>query len=167
MTQVTLRGVPITLSGRFPQLGTPAPGFTLCTAGLSDVTLALLKGKKVLLNVFLSIDTPVCAASVRAFNERAAGLDNVVVLCISADLPFTAGRFCSAEGIDGVLVASFFRNTEFAQAYGVAIDEGPLRGLAANAAFVINEEGVVTYAQLVEEITEEPDYDAAIAALQG
>ncbi|MGF1716673.1 thiol peroxidase [Photobacterium chitinilyticum] len=167
MNQVTFQGTPVNLSGHFPKSGIPAPDFTLCASDLSDTTLASLKGKRVLLNIFPSIDTPVCAASVRAFHEKAAGLANVVVLCISADLPFATGRFCAAEGIDGVQSASFFRNTEFAQAYGVAIHEGPLRGLAARATLVIDEAGVVTHAQLVEEITDEPDYAAAIAALQG
>lgn len=167
MTQVTFQGNPVTLSGAFPQPGTPAPDFTLCAADLSDLTLASLKGKKVLLNIFPSIDTPVCAASVRAFHEKAAGLDNVIVLAISADLPFATGRFCSTEGIEGVQSASFFRNTEFTQAYGVRIQEGALRDLAARATLVINEAGEVTYAQLVAEITDEPNYDAAIAALQG
>ncbi|MEJ2766884.1 thiol peroxidase [Photobacterium sp. MCCC 1A19761] len=167
MTQVTFQGTPVQLSGHMPQAGTPAPDFTLCAGDLSDITLASLQGKKVLLNIFPSIDTPVCAASVRAFHEKAAGLENVIVLCISADLPFATGRFCAAEGIDGVQSASFFRNTEFAEAYGVAIHEGPLRGLAARATLVIDESGIVTYAQLVEEITDEPNYNAAIAALQG
>ncbi|WP_282175129.1 thiol peroxidase [Vibrio diabolicus] len=167
MTQVTFQGTPVNLSGQFPKLGTPAPEFTLCAGDLSDITLASLKGKKVLLNIFPSIDTPVCAASVRAFHEKAAGLENVIILCISTDLPFATSRFCAAEGIDGVQLASFFRNTEFAEAYGVAIGEGPLRGLAARATLVIDEAGIVTHAQLLEEITNEPNYDAAIAALQG
>lgn len=166
MTQVTFQGNPVILSGTFPQPGSPAPGFTLCGAEMSDMYLESLRGKKVLLNIFPSIDTPVCADSVRTFNQQASRLENVVVLCISADLPFALGLFCAAERLHTVKPASFFRHPEFTQAYGINISAGALRGLAARATLVIDEQGIVTHAQLVEEITDEPDYEAALQALQ-
>ncbi|WP_305815473.1 thiol peroxidase [Photobacterium leiognathi] len=166
MTEVTFQGDNIQLSGTFPKTGTQAPDFTLCGSDLSDVNLSSLKGKKVVLNIFPSIDTPVCALGVKAFNEKAAGVNNTVVLCISADLPFATGRFCAAEGIENVQTASFFRNAEFTNAYGVKLAEGALRELATRDVVVINEEGTVIYLELVAEITEEPNYDAAISVLE-
>ncbi|EAS42666.1 thiol peroxidase [Photobacterium profundum] len=165
MSQVTFQGNPVSVSGTFAQKGTTAPAFTLCGADLSDVQLKDFAGKNVVLNIFPSIDTPVCATSVRAFNEKAASTENTVVLCISADLPFATGRFCEVEGIEGVKTASFFRSPEFTEAYGVNLNEGALRGLATRAVVCVNEEGLVTYSELVSEITEEPNYDAALAAL--
>lgn len=165
MNQVTFQSDAINLAGTFPQSGTQAPEFTLCGADLSDVTLASLQGKKVVLNIFPSIDTPVCAIGVKAFNEKAANLENTVVLCISADLPFATARFCAADGIENVTTASFFRTPEFTEAYGVKLAEGALEGLATRAVLVLNEEGLITYSELVSEITEEPNYDAAMAAL--
>ncbi|PKF50943.1 thiol peroxidase [Enterovibrio nigricans] len=165
MTKVIFQGNAITLAGSFPQVGTQAPEFTLCGADLSDVVLTSLRGKRVVLNIFPSIDTPVCALGVKAFNERAANSQNTVVLCISADLPFATARFCAAEGIENVATASFFRAPEFAELYGVKLAEGPLTGLAARAVIVINEEGLVTHAELVSEITNEPNYDAAMTTL--
>ncbi|WP_439147380.1 thiol peroxidase [Vibrio sp.] len=165
MTQVTFQGDAIKLSGIFPQVGTQAPEFKLCSTDLADVTLASLQGKKVVLNIFPSIDTPVCALGVKAFNEKAANIENTVVLCISADLPFATARFCAADGIDNVTTASFFRAPEFTEAYGVKLAEGALEGLATRAVLVLNEEGLITYSELVSEITEEPNYNAAIAAL--
>ncbi|MGY3571068.1 thiol peroxidase [Vibrio sp. SCSIO 43135] len=165
MSNVTFQGAAVPLSGSFPAKGTQATSFSLTAGDLSELTLEALKGKKVILNIFPSIDTPVCAQSVRAFNEKAANQDNTVVLCISADLPFAAGRFCEVEGIEGVQHASTFRSPDFAQAYGVAIAEGALAGLTARAVVCINEEGLITHSELVAEITEEPNYDAALAAL--
>lgn len=165
MTQVTFQGNAINLAGTFPQPGIQAPEFTLCGADLSAVTLGSLKGKKVVLNIFPSIETPVCALSVKAFNEKAANLKNTVVICISADLPFATTRFCAADGIKNVTTASFFRAPEFTEAYGVKLAEGALEGLATRAVIILNEEGLITYSELVSEITEEPNYDAAIAAI--
>ncbi len=164
MATVTLRGNPFSTSGELPAVGAPAPKFSLVSNDLSEVDSDSLAGKKVVLNIFPSIDTPTCATSVRTFNERAAGLDNTVVLCVSEDLPFAAGRFCGAEGIENVQTGSDFRS-DFAETYGVKLEDGPLAGLMARAVVVIGEDGNVTYTQLVSEIGDEPDYDAAIAAL--
>lgn len=166
MAKVTFNGAEVSLNGRFPQEGNQAPSFTFTRGDLSDVQLADLAGKKVLLNIFPSIDTGVCATSVRTFNKRAAELANTEVLCVSADLPFAAGRFCGAEGIDNVQAVSTFRNPEFLQDYGVGIAAGALKGLTTRAVVALDEQGKVIYAELVEEITQEPNYDAAIAALQ-
>ncbi|PSW13883.1 thiol peroxidase [Photobacterium sanctipauli] len=165
MTQVTFQGNAVNVAGTFAVVGSQAPAFTLCGADLSDVQLADFAGKKVVLNIFPSIDTPVCAASVRAFNEKAASQDNTVVVCISADLPFATGRFCETEGLTNVQTASFFRAPTFTQDYGVNINEGALRGLAARAVICLNEEGLVVHSELVSEITEEPNYEAALAVL--
>ncbi|WP_322619566.1 thiol peroxidase [Shewanella sp. YLB-07] len=165
MMTVTFQGSPVSLSGTFPQTGQTALDFTLCAADLNDLTLDSLKGQKLVLNIFPSIDTPVCANSVRAFNEKASSLNNVTVLCISADLPFATSRFCGAEGIDGVITASFFRSPSFTEDYGVNLNEGALKGLATRAILVIDEEGTIVHRELVSEITEEPNYEAAIAAL--
>ena len=162
---ITFQSNPVSISGQLPLAGQTAPAFTLCAADLSDLTLTSLKGKRVILNIFPSIDTPVCAASVREFNEKATNIDNVVVLCISADLPFATSRFCGAEGIEGVQMASFFRAPEFTEEYGVNLHEGALKGLASRAVVVINEEGKVIYSELVSEITDEPNYEAAMAVL--
>ncbi|HSJ92068.1 MAG TPA: thiol peroxidase [Ilumatobacter sp.] len=164
MATVTLRGNPFNTSGELPAVGSPAPQFSLVGSDLSDVSSESFAGKRVVLNIFPSIDTPTCAASVRAFNERAAELDNTVVLCVSEDLPFAAGRFCGAEGIANVTTGSAFRS-DFAEAYGVKLEEGPLAGLTARAVVVIDEDGTVTHTQLVGEIADEPDYDAALNAL--
>ncbi|MDC5804319.1 thiol peroxidase [Vibrio europaeus] len=165
MSQVTFQGAAVPVSGSFPAKGSQATALSLTAGDLSELTLDSLKGKKVILNIFPSIDTPVCAQSVRAFNEKAASKDNTVVLCVSADLPFAAARFCELEGIEGVQHASTFRSPEFAQDYGVAISEGALAGLTARAVVCVNEEGLVTHSELVAEITEEPNYDAALASL--
>jgi thiol peroxidase len=164
MAQVTLRGNPFHTSGDLPQVGSTAPGFSLVGSDLSEITGESLAGKKVVLNIFPSIDTPTCATSVRTFNERAADRDDTVVLCVSEDLPFAAGRFCGAEGIENVKTGSAFRS-DFADAYGVKLQDGPLAGLTARAVVVLDETGTVTHTQLVGEIAEEPDYDAALAAL--
>jgi thioredoxin-dependent peroxiredoxin len=167
MATVTLKGeLKINVSGELPAKGGVAPDFTLVKGDLSEVSLKDFKGKKVLLNIFPSIDTGVCAASVRRFNKEAAALDNTVVLAVSVDLPFAAGRFCAAEGIANVVTASAFRNPEFAQGYGVLMEDGPLKGLLARSVVVIDTNGKVTYTELVPEVTQEPDYTAALAALK-
>lgn len=166
MTQVAFQGQAINLTGQFPQAGTQAPEFTLCGAELNEVTLETLKGKKTVLNIFPSVDTPVCAASVREFNKKVTEVNDAAVVCISADLPFAMARFCGAEGIENVQSASFFRSPEFAEAYGVKLAEGPLAGLAARAVVVLDEEGRVIHSELVSEITDVPNYDAAMEALR-
>jgi len=164
-TNVTLDGNPIELSGKFPQEGDNAPPFTLTSSGLEELKLDHWQGKRKVLNIVPSVDTGVCAASTRKFNEKAGGLDNTAVLVISADLPFAASRFCGAEGLDNVETLSTFRNYSFQQDYGVAIQSGPLAGLCARAVVVLDENNKVLHSQLVEEIKEEPDYDAALKVL--
>ncbi|MCC4860871.1 thiol peroxidase [Vibrio splendidus] len=162
---ITFQGNPVAISGLFPKRNQVAPSFTLCDKELNNLTLESLKGKNVLLNIFPSIDTPVCAASVRTFNEKFANLDNTIVLCISADLPFAMNRFCGAEGIDKVTTASFFRESSFTENYGVNLNEGALEGLAARAVIVIGQDGIVKHSELVSEITTEPNYESALAVL--
>lgn len=164
MASVTLRGNPIATSGELPSVGAAAPAFDLVKSDLSSVSSADLSGKRVVLNIFPSIDTPVCATSVRTFNEKAASLDNTAVVCVSADLPFALGRFCGAEGIENVVASSTFRST-FGGDYGVTMTDGPLAGLLARSVVVLDEQGTVVHAELVPEIAQEPDYDAALAAL--
>lgn len=164
MTTVTFSGNPVQLKGALPTVGAAAPAFTLTAADLSDKTLADFAGKRKVLNIFPSIDTGVCQQSVRTFNQRAAALNNTVVLCISADLPFAQARFCGAEGLDNVVTLSSFRSS-FAQDYGVALADGALCGLTARAVVVLDEHDKVLYVGLVPEITQEPDYDAALAVL--
>lgn len=165
MAQVTLKGNPVQTSGSLPAVGSVAPDFTLVKSDLSEVSLANYKGKKVILNIFPSIDTGTCATSVRSFNKEAAGLENTVVLCISKDLPFAQARFCGAEGIDSVITLSAFRDTDFAASYGVDMVDGPLKGLTARSVVVVDEAGKVAYTQLVSEIVNEPDYASALKAL--
>ena len=166
MAQVTLQGNPFHTSGSLPGIGEAAPDFRLVKTDLSETTLKDLAGKRVVLNVFPSLDTPTCATSVRTFNRRASEAPNTVVLCVSMDLPFAAARFCTTEGLANVVPASAFRAPEFGQAYGLTLVEGPLKGLLARAVLVVDEKGVVKHAQLVPEIAHEPDYDAALAALK-
>ncbi|MFN4324962.1 MAG: thiol peroxidase [Azonexus sp.] len=165
MSQVTLGGNPITVNGKFPQKGDAAPAFSLVAKDLSDATLATFAGKRKILNIFPSIDTPTCAASVRQFNALASSKPNTVVLCISADLPFAQGRFCGAEGLENVINLSTMRGREFLEAYGVAIASGPLVGVAARAVIVLDENDRVLHSELVPEIKNEPDYAAALAVL--
>lgn len=162
---VTLQGNPVPVAGTFPLVGQSARPFSLVNKDLADVALASYAGQRKILNIFPSVDTSVCAASVRRFNVEAAGLDNTVVLCISADLPFAQARFCGAEGLDKVVTLSTLRGAAFLQDYGVALAAGPLAGLAARALLVLDEQDKVLFAQLVPEITEEPDYAGALAAL--
>lgn len=166
MAKVTLEGNPFQTNGELPQVGTLAPDFKGVKGDLSEVKLSDYKGKKVVLNIFPSLDTGVCAASVRRFNKEASDLDNTVVLCISKDLPFAQTRFCTTEGLKNVVPLSQFRCDCFEKGYGVLLTEGPLKGLLARAVVVVNEEGRVVYTQLVDEIRNEPDYDKAIAALK-
>jgi thiol peroxidase len=164
MATVNLRGNPIHTSGELPEVGSQAPDFTVTGGDLSDVTLDQFAGKQLILNIYPSVDTPTCAASTRAFNERVGGRDDAAVLCVSQDLPFAFGRFCGAEGIENVKTGSVFRSS-FLDDYGVKIIDGPLRGLAARAVVVVDGDGKVKYTQLVPEIGQEPDYDAALAVL--
>jgi thiol peroxidase len=166
MATITLKGNPIETVGELPAVNTAAPAFTLTGADLADVTLDSRKGKKLVLNIFPSIDTPVCEASVRKFNDAAASLDGVHVLCISADLPFALKRFCGAEGIDAVEVLSEFRTHAFGDDYGCRIATGPLAGLLSRAIVVLDASGTVLYTEQVPEIASEPDYDAALAVLR-
>ena len=166
MAKITLRGKPLHTNGELPQVGTPAPDFTGVKADLSDVRLSDFKGKKVVLNIFPSLDTAVCAASVRRFNKEVSGLDNTVVLCISKDLPFAQTRFCTTEGLTNVIPLSQFRCDCFEKNYGILITDGPMRGLLARAVVVVDEKGETVYTQLVDEITNEPDYGKAISAVK-
>ena len=165
MTTVTLGGNPIHLAGQFPQPGQNAAAFSLVAADLSNKSLKDFAGKRKVLNIVPSLDTPVCATSTRKFNERASNLPNTVVLVISADLPFAMKRFCTIEGLNNVIPLSIMRGREFMSNYGVEILDGPLAGVAARAVVVLNENDKVIHAELVPEIKNEPNYDAALAAL--
>lgn len=165
MATITLHATPINTSGNLPALGSQAPQFSLTKTDLSDCTLADFAGKTVVLNIFPSIDTPVCAASVRRFNQEAGLHDNTVVLCISADLPFAHHRFCEVEGLKNVIPLSVFRSPAFGKNYGVLITSGPIAGLLARAVVIIDSSGKVTYTEQVPEISQEPDYAKAMAAL--
>lgn len=165
MAQVTLKGNPIHTSGELPRVGEPVPAFTLTGADLGELNAAQFKGQRVVLNIFPSLDTATCATSVRQFNARASQAANTVVLCVSADLPFAAKRFCVAEGLEKVVPASSFRSPDFGKAYGLTLVDGPLRGLLARAVVVFDENGKVLHTELVGEIAQEPDYDAALKSL--
>lgn len=165
MASTKLGGNPVVLNGNFPSVGSTAKAFNLVGKDLADVTLASLAGKKKVLNIFPSIDTGVCAASVRRFNQEAAGLTNTVVLCISADLPFAQARFCGAEGLENVITLSTMRGRAFLADYGVEIADGPLVGVSARAVIVLDEQDKVIHAELVPEIKQEPDYAAVLKAL--
>ncbi|MGE4404220.1 thiol peroxidase [Pseudomonas sp.] len=165
MTEVTLRGTPIQIAGDFPRAGDQARAFRLVGTDLADVELSAFAGKRKVLNIFPSIDTPTCATSVRKFNAQASALNNTVVLCISADLPFAQKRFCGAEGLENVVSLSTMRGAQFLDDYGVAIASGPLAGVAARAVVVLDEQDRVLYSELVGEIGSEPNYEAAIASL--
>jgi thiol peroxidase len=165
MATVTLHGNECNTNGELPAVGSTAPDFHLVDGKLNDVHLADYSGKKKILNIVPSLDTPTCATSTRKFNEKMAGRDDVVVLVISADLPFAQGRFCEAEGIRNVTTLSMMRTRGFAKDYGVLIGDGPLAGITARAVVVVDENGQVVYTELVPEIGDEPNYEAAIAAL--
>jgi thiol peroxidase len=166
MSTVTLKGNPIHVDGSLPADGSTAPAFSLVAKDLKNVSLADFAGKRKVLNIFPSIDTPTCATSVRHFNQDASGLDNTVVLCISADLPFAQARFCGAEGLENVVTLSTMRGASFLKDYGVAIADGPLAGVAARAVVVLDEHDKVLHGELVSEIAHEPNYDAALAVLK-
>ena len=166
MANVTLGGNPITVAGNFPKKGDTAPEFKLTAKDLKDLGLTDFAGKRKVLNIVPSLDTPVCAKSTRIFNERAGAAANAAVLVISADLPFAMNRFCGAEGINNVVTLSTVRNRDFHARYGVDITDGPLKGLTARAVIVLDENNRVLHSQLVPEIKNEPDYDAALAALK-
>ena len=167
MSQITSKGNPINTIGNLPKLKEKAPDFKLTKTDLSDVSLKDFAGKKLILNIFPSLDTPVCASSVRRFNKEASNLENTAVLCISKDLPFAHGRFCTVEGIENVVSLSELRDDEFSKKYGVKIVDGPMAGLMARAIVIINENGVVEYTQLVPEIVEEPNYEKALNFVKG
>jgi thiol peroxidase len=164
MAEVTLGGNPVHTSGDLPSVGAPAPSFSLVGSDLGEFDAGSFAGKNVILNIFPSIDTPTCATSVRQFNERAAGLDETVVVCVSADLPFAQNRFCGAEGIENVKVGSTFRS-DFGSDYGVTLTDGRLQGVLARAVVVIGPDGNVKHTELVAEIAQEPNYDAALRAV--
>lgn len=164
MATVTLKGNQFNTRGTLPKVGEKAPAFTLVNPDLSKSTLADFSGSKLILNIFPSVDTGVCATSIRTFNQKASELDNTKIICVSADLPFAAARFCGAEGIENVTTGSSFRSS-FGEDYGVAFTDGPLAGLLSRSVVVIDEQGIVVYNEQVSETTEEPDYAAAIAAL--
>jgi len=165
MANITLRGTPIHTNGELPAVGAKAPDFKLTAGDLKDVSLADYKGKKKVLNIVPSLDTPTCATSTRKFNERAGKLPDTVVLIVSADLPFAAKRFCTVEGLQNVVPLSLMRDKKFAQDYGVLIQDGGMAGLTARAVVVLDQNDKVVYRQLVPEIGQEPDYDAALKAL--
>ena len=166
METVYFKGEPCHTSGNVPEVGTKAPCFTLVTPALKEISCADFKGKRVVLNVFPSLDTPVCAASVRRFNQEASTLSDTVVLCVSMDLPFAAGRFCEAEGLKDVIPASAFRSPSFAEKYGLELVDGPLAGLLTRAAIILDGDRNVIYTDLVNEITEEPHYNEALEVLR-
>ena len=166
MAQITLKGNAINTVGDLPAVGSDAPAFSLTKKDLSEVTLSELSGKRVVLNIFPSLDTEVCATSVRKFNAEAEKLDNTVVVCASLDLPFAHGRFCTTEGLENVVPASELRDRSFGDDYGVRIKDGPLSGLLSRAVVVIDENGKVVHAEQVPEIVQEPDYESALAALR-
>ena len=166
MATITLQGNPIETCGALPAKSSPAPGFRLVKTDLSEASLANYQGKKIVLNIFPSIDTPVCAASVRHFNKAAGALPGTVVLCVSADLPFAHARFCEIDGLKNVEPLSVFRSPGFGKDYGVTITSGPLAGLLARAIVIVGADGKVIYTEQVPEITQEPNYDQALAALR-
>ena len=167
MADITFKGAPIHTSGSLPAVGSRVPGFRLTTSDLTDVTLADYGDKKKILNIVPSLDTGVCAASARRFDKEVAGMDDTVCLTISADLPFAAGRFCKLEGVDNVITLSEMRDRAFGKDYGCEIVDGPMAGLLSRAVLVLDGDNSVVYSEQVPEIAQEPDYDAALAAVRG
>jgi thiol peroxidase len=165
MAQITLKGNPIHTNGELPKAGAKAPDFKLTGGDLKDVALADYRGKRKILNIVPSLDTGVCATSTRKFNEKAGKLENTVVLVVSADLPFASKRFCTTEGLENVVPLSLMRDKSFAKDYGVLIQDGPLQGICARAVVVLDEKDQVVHSQLVPEIGQEPDYEAALKAV--
>lgn len=166
MATTTLKGKPVNTCGSLPKTGEKAPCFKLVKSDLSEIACCDLKGKRLVLNIFPSLDTDVCATSVRKFNQLAAQMPNTVILAISKDLPFAQSRFCSTEGIDKVIAASAFKSPDFGQAYGVEMTDGPLAGLLARSVVVIDKDFNIIYEELVPEITHEPDYEAVLNVLK-
>lgn len=166
MATVTFKGGAVNTVGNLPAVGSQAPDFKLTAGDLSDKSLADYKGKKVVLNIFPSVDTGTCAASVRAFNQAASGLENTVVLCISKDLPFAQGRFCAAEGLNNVVTLSEYKDNNFSETYQLRFSDGPLAGLLSRVVITLDEKGKVLYEEQVAEVTEEPNYEAALASLK-
>ena len=166
MAKITFKGTPVNTTGNLPAKGTKAPDFNLVKSDMGSMSLSELKGKKVILNIFPSLDTSVCANAVRKFNQMAAGIKNVIVLGISKDLPFAHGRFCSTEGITNVITLSGFRDREFGKAYGIDYIDGPMEGLYARGIVIVDETGTVIYTELVPEHIHEPDYEAALNAVR-
>ncbi|MDC7225924.1 MAG: thiol peroxidase [Spirochaetales bacterium] len=166
MSEITLEGNKINTIGTLPATGADAPSFTLTSTDMSEVKLSDFAGKKLILNIFPSLDTSVCAASVRKFNSELNNLENTEVLCISADLPFAHGRFCESEGLEKVRNASVFRTPDFGKDYGVLITDGPIRGLLSRAVVVVDTAGKVVYTEQVPEITQDPDFDSALKAVK-
>jgi thiol peroxidase len=166
MATIALKGTPIHTIGLLPETGKPAPDFLLTKTDLSDISLSDFAGKRIILNIFPSLDTAICAMSVRKFNAEAEKFANTTVLCISKDLPFAHGRFCAAEGLTNVVPASAFRDGKFGNDYGVMIIDGPLAGLFSRAIVVLDEKGMVIYSEQVPDIVQEPDYMAALASLK-
>jgi thioredoxin-dependent peroxiredoxin len=165
MATVTLRGNPVQTNGELPKVGSKAPDFKLVNPDLKDVSLADFAGKKKILNIYPSIDTPVCATSTRKFNEKASSMKDAVVICIAADLPFAFRRFCGAEGLSNVQTLSLMRGKDFGKAYGVELTNGPMAGLLARAIVVLDQDNKVTHTELVPEIAQEPNYEAALKAV--
>ncbi len=162
MTEITLKGKPVNTSGKLPAIGSKAPDFTLCLNDLTEIRLSDCVGRKTVLNIFPSLDTPVCATAMKEFNDMARKNSNLLVLCVSADLPFAQKRFCVDGHLDNVVAVSVFRNTDFGKNYGVLIVDGPLKGLLSRAVIVLNEQGKVTYTEQVKEIADEPNYSEVI-----
>ena len=167
MATITFKGNPIQTNGSLPEVGTKAPEFELTASDLSSKSLNDYAGKYVVLNIFPSVDTGICAQSVRTFNEKLSTLENTVVLCISKDLPFAQSRFCAAEGLESVVSLADYKSEDFANNYGVKMVEGPLAGLHSRAVVVVNPEGEVIYTEQVPEIAQEPSYENALTAIQG
>ncbi|MFO7869797.1 MAG: thiol peroxidase [Bacteroidales bacterium] len=165
MAQITFKGKNIHTSGSLPEIGSKAPDFTLVANDLTEVTLDMYKGKQVVLNIFPSIDTGVCAASVRQFNKLAADFDNTEVLCVSRDLPFAQARFCGAEGIENVVTLSDFNTADFGKNYGLLMEDGPLKGLHSRVVIVLNTDGNIVYTEQVPDIAQEPNYDEVLKVL--
>ena len=166
MAKITLNGNPIHTCGELPLPGHPTPSFTLTRSDLSEFTSVDLEGKRVLLSIFPSLDTPTCAESVRKFNHLTADLADTIMLCVSMDLPFAQSQFCGAQQLNRVVTASAFRHLDFGQAFGVTLVDGPMRGLFARAVVALDENGTVAHIELVPELTQEPDYDLAIHAIR-
>lgn len=166
MATINFKGTPVNTAGQLPEVGSQAPDFRLTGTDLSDISLSGLKGKRVVLNIYPSVDTGICAMSTRRFNEEAQSLDNTAVICVSRDLPFAHARFCGAEGLANVVSASEYKDDSFSDGYGVRMVDGPMTGLHSRAVVVLDADGKVLYTEQVPEIVQEPDYDAALASLK-